>query len=205
MVLITKQRRYKVTIIISTCGLLFQWASTIRIQLSVEDGRFVLDKHTELESYSTGSLKQQSTGRYDDGRFVLDNTLSWIISTRVLLFQWDRTIRIQLKRVFLVQSDHHHIYLWTVASVSQHYKNPTDGRFVLDKHTELESYSTGSLKQQSTGRYDDGRFVLDKHTELDSNSASSLKQQRIQLSVLSSTQRPSSYLPLDCCFSEQVL
>ena len=43
-----------------------------------------------------------------------------------------------------------------------------DGRFVLDKHTELDSYSAGSLKQQSTGRYEDGRFVLDKHAELDS-------------------------------------
>ena len=40
---------------------------------------FVLDKHAELDSYSAGSLKQQSTGRYDDGRFVLDNTLSWIL------------------------------------------------------------------------------------------------------------------------------
>jgi hypothetical protein len=44
-----------------------------------DDGGFVLDKHTELDSYSAGSLKQQSTGRYDDGRFVLDNTLSWIL------------------------------------------------------------------------------------------------------------------------------
>ena len=43
------------------------------------DGRFVLDKHAELDSYSASSLKQQSTGRYDDGRFVLDNTLSWIL------------------------------------------------------------------------------------------------------------------------------
>jgi hypothetical protein len=40
-----------------------------------------------------------------------------------------------------------------------------DGRFVLDKHAELDSYSASSLKQQSTGRYDDGRFVLDKHAE----------------------------------------
>jgi hypothetical protein len=62
-----------------------------------------------------------------------------------------------------------------------------DGRFVLDKHAVLDSYSAGSLKQQSTGRYDDGRFVLDKHAELD----------RIQLSVLSSTKRPTSYLPVD--------
>jgi hypothetical protein len=44
-----------------------------------DDSRFVLDKHTELDSYSAGSLKQQSTGRYDDSRFVLDNTLSWIL------------------------------------------------------------------------------------------------------------------------------
>jgi hypothetical protein len=47
-----------------------------------------------------------------------------------------------------------------------------DGRFVLDKHAELDSYSAGSLKQQSTGRYEDGRFVLEKHTELDSYSIS---------------------------------
>ena len=52
-----------------------------------------------------------------------------------------------------------------------------DGGFVLDKHAELDSYSASSLKQQSTGRYDDSRFVLDKHSELDSYSASSLKQQ----------------------------
>ena len=44
-----------------------------------DDGRFVLDKHAELDSYSAGSMKQQSTSRYDDGRFVLDNTLSWIL------------------------------------------------------------------------------------------------------------------------------
>ena len=44
-----------------------------------DDVLFVLDKHTELDSYSDGSLKQQSTGRYDDGRFVLDNTPSWIL------------------------------------------------------------------------------------------------------------------------------
>ena len=44
-----------------------------------DDGRFVLDKHAELDSYSASSLKQQSTGRYDDSRFVLDNTLSWIL------------------------------------------------------------------------------------------------------------------------------
>ena len=44
-----------------------------------DDGGFVLDKHAELDSYSASSLKQQSTGRYDDGRFVLDNTLSWIL------------------------------------------------------------------------------------------------------------------------------
>ena len=44
-----------------------------------DDGRFVLDKHAELDSYSASSLKQQSTGRYDDGGFVLDNTLSWIL------------------------------------------------------------------------------------------------------------------------------
>jgi hypothetical protein len=96
----------------------------------VDDGRFVLEKHTELDSYSPSSLKQQSTGRYDDGGF--------------------------------------HIYPWTVASVCQHYKNPTQrvclvqrghhhiylGRFVLDKHAELDSYSASSLKQQSTGRYE---------------------------------------------------
>ena len=29
-----------------------------------DDGRFVLDKHAELDSYSAGSLKQQSVGRY---------------------------------------------------------------------------------------------------------------------------------------------
>jgi hypothetical protein len=51
--------------------------------------------------------------------------------------------------------------------VSHHYKNPTQ---------RVCSYSAGSLKQQSTGRYDDGRFVLDKHAELDSYSSSSLKQ-----------------------------
>jgi DNA-binding SARP family transcriptional activator len=119
-----------------------------------DDGRFVLDKHTELDSYSTGSLKQQSTGRYDDGRFVLD----------------------------------HHIYLWTVVSVSQHYKNPTQRVCLVQSHYHhIDSYSAGSLKQQSTGRYDDGRFVLDKHAELDSYSAGSLK------------------LPVDCCFSEPVL
>jgi hypothetical protein len=50
-----------------------------------------------------------------------------------------------------------------------------DGRFVLDKHAELDSYSAGSLKQQSTGRYEDGRFVLDKHAELDSY----MKQQSV--------------------------
>jgi hypothetical protein len=44
-----------------------------------DDSRFVLDKHAELDSYSASSLKQQSTGRYYDGRFVLDNTLSWIL------------------------------------------------------------------------------------------------------------------------------
>ena len=44
-----------------------------------DDGRFVLDKLAELDSYNASSLKQQSTGRYDDGRFVLDNTLSWIL------------------------------------------------------------------------------------------------------------------------------
>jgi hypothetical protein len=27
----------------------------------------------------------------------------------------------------------------------------------------LDSYSAGSLKQQSTSRYEDDRFVLDKH------------------------------------------
>jgi hypothetical protein len=64
------------------------------------------------------------------------------------------------------------------------------------KHAELDSYSAGSLKQQSTGRYDDGRFVLDKHAELDSYSASSLKQQ--------STGRYDDVL-FDCCFSELVL
>ena len=35
------------------------------------------------------------------------------------------------------------------------------------------------MKQQSTSRYDDGRFVLDKHAELDSYSAGSLKQQSV--------------------------
>jgi hypothetical protein len=64
-----------------------------------DDGRFVLDKHAELDSYSASSLKQQSTGRYDDGRFVLH-------------------YKNPTRRVFLVHSDHHHIYLWTVASVS---------------------------------------------------------------------------------------
>jgi hypothetical protein len=44
-----------------------------------------------------------------------------------------------------------------------------DGRFVLDKHAELDSYSASSLKQQSTGRYDDGRCALEKHAELDSS------------------------------------
>jgi hypothetical protein len=44
-----------------------------------DDVLFVLDKHGELDSYSAGTLKQQSTGRYDDGRFVLDNMLSWIL------------------------------------------------------------------------------------------------------------------------------
>jgi hypothetical protein len=36
-----------------------------------DDGGFVLDKHTELDSNSPGSLKQQSTGRYHDGRLLL--------------------------------------------------------------------------------------------------------------------------------------
>jgi hypothetical protein len=54
--------------------------------------------------------------------------------------------------------------------VSYHYKNPT-------QRAELDSYSAGTLKQQSTGRYDDGGFVPDKLAELDSYSASSLKQQ----------------------------
>jgi phage baseplate assembly protein gpV len=55
-----------------------------------------------------------------------------------------------------------------------------DGRFVLYKHAELDSYSASSLKQQTIGRYDDGRFVLYKHAELD-------------------------YLLVDCCFSEPAL
>jgi hypothetical protein len=59
-------------------------------------------------------------------------------------------------------------------------------------------YSAGSLKQQSTGRYDDGGFVLDKHAELDSY----MKQQSVNEACLSSTKRTSSYLPVDCCFSE---
>ena len=50
-----------------------------------------------------------------------------------------------------------------------------DVLFVLDKHAELDSYSASSLKQQSTGRYDDGGFVLDKHAELDSY----MKQQSV--------------------------
>ena len=56
-------------------------ASSLKQQFTgrYDDGRFVLDKHAELDSYSAGSLKQQSTGRYDVGRFVLDNTLSWIL------------------------------------------------------------------------------------------------------------------------------
>jgi hypothetical protein len=58
-----------------------------------------------LAFYSASSLKQQSTGRYDDGRFVLDKNLT--------------------QRVCLVQSSHHHIYLWIVVSVSQHYENPS--------------------------------------------------------------------------------
>jgi hypothetical protein len=44
-----------------------------------DDGRFVLDKHAELDYNSASSLKQQSIGRYDDVLFVLDNTLSWIL------------------------------------------------------------------------------------------------------------------------------
>ena len=44
-----------------------------------DDGRFVLDKHAVLDPYSASSLKQQCTGRYDVGRFVLDITLSWIL------------------------------------------------------------------------------------------------------------------------------
>jgi hypothetical protein len=75
------------------CCLVLKQQSTGRY----DDGRFVLDKHAGLDSYSAGSLKQQSTGRYDDVLFVLDNTL---------------------KRVCIVQSDHHHIYLWSVVSVS---------------------------------------------------------------------------------------
>jgi hypothetical protein len=48
-----------------------------------DDGRFVLDKHAVLDPYSASSLKQQSTGSYDVGRFVLDNTLSWKLSVFV--------------------------------------------------------------------------------------------------------------------------
>ena len=44
-----------------------------------DDVLFVLDKHAELDSYSASSLKQQSTSRYDDVLVVLDNTLSWIL------------------------------------------------------------------------------------------------------------------------------
>jgi hypothetical protein len=62
-----------------------------------------------LDSYSASSLKQQSTRRYDEVLFVLDNTLSWILGPQ-LNFE---------------QRGHHHIFLWTVVSVSQHYKNPT--------------------------------------------------------------------------------
>jgi hypothetical protein len=73
------------------------------------------------------------------------------------LLQWASTIRIQL----------------SVLSSTKRLSSYLPVR----QHAELDSYSDGSLKQQSTGRYDDGRFVLDKYAELDSYSASSLKQQ----------------------------
>jgi 23S rRNA A2030 N6-methylase RlmJ len=69
-----------------------------------DDGRFVLDKHAGLDSYSAGALKQQSTGRYEDGRFVLD-----------------KHTELESYRTGSLKQ----IYLWTAASVSQHYKNPT--------------------------------------------------------------------------------
>jgi DNA-binding SARP family transcriptional activator len=49
-------------------------SSTLKQQSTgrYDDGGFALDKHAELDSYSAGTLKQQSTGRYDDDRFVLD-------------------------------------------------------------------------------------------------------------------------------------
>jgi hypothetical protein len=71
-----------------------------------DDVLFVLDKHAELDSYSAGTLKQQSTGRYDDGAV-------------------SQHYKNPTQRVCLVQSGHNHIYQWTVVSLSQHYKNPT--------------------------------------------------------------------------------
>jgi hypothetical protein len=44
-----------------------------------DDGPFVLDKHAVLDSYIASSLRQQSTGRYDDVLFVQTNMLSWIL------------------------------------------------------------------------------------------------------------------------------
>jgi hypothetical protein len=77
-----------------------------------DDGRFVLDKHAELDSYSAGSLKQQSTSRYEDGRFVLEK------HAELDSYSPGYHYKNPTQRVCLVQSDHHHIYPWTVASVS---------------------------------------------------------------------------------------
>jgi hypothetical protein len=99
----------------------------------------------------------------------------------------------------LVQSDYHHIYLWTVASVCQHYKIPTQCVFLVQsdhhKHAELDSYSASSLKQQSTGRYDDGRFVLD-------NTLSWILIALAQRSNSPKVDMMIVALYLDCCFSE---
>jgi hypothetical protein len=67
------------------------------------------------------------------------------------------------------------------------------------------SYSAGSLKQQSTGRYDDVLFVLDKHAELDSYSDGSLKQQSTGRYDDGRFVLDNTYLPVDCSFSELVL
>jgi 23S rRNA A2030 N6-methylase RlmJ len=95
------------------------------------DGRFVLDKHAGLDSYSAGSLKQQSTGRYDDVLFVLDNTLKRPSpdSPQDLAATLKQETKQTRRRnsvgdqesnsvCCLVQRGHHHIFLWTVVSVS---------------------------------------------------------------------------------------
>ena len=40
------------------------WREQVNFQWDYDEVRFVLDQHTELESYSASSLKQQSMGRH---------------------------------------------------------------------------------------------------------------------------------------------